>query len=63
MFRVVGGLIPVTNIWRELEMQILRELLKNQIKITQIVIIIIKTKQYRLVYFSCNIVRGFVRDI
>lgn len=62
MFRVVGGLIPVTNIWRELEMQILRELLKNQIKIKQIVIII-KTKQYRLVYFSCNIVRGFVRDI
>lgn len=63
MFRVVGGLIPVTNIWRELEMQILRELLKNQIKIKQIVIIIIKTKQYRLVHFSCNIVRGFVRDI
>ena len=63
MFIVVGGLIPVTNIWRELEMQILRELLKNQIKIKQIVIIIIKAKQYRLVYFSCNIVRSFVRDI
>ena len=32
----VGGLIPITNIWRELDMYILHELLKSQIKIKQI---------------------------
>ena len=32
----VGGLILLTNIWRELDMYILRELLKSQIKIKQI---------------------------
>ena len=32
---VVGRPIPLKNIWRELEMQILNELLKSQIKIKQ----------------------------
>ena len=32
---VVGGPIPLKNIWRELDMQILNELLKSQIKIKQ----------------------------
>ena len=27
--RIVGGLIPLTNIWCELDLQILRELLKK----------------------------------
>ena len=34
--RVVGRSVPLTNIWRELDMQISRELLKGQIKIKQI---------------------------
>ena len=34
--RVVRGLILLTNIWRELDMKILRELLKSQIKRKQI---------------------------
>ena len=37
---VVGASIPLTNIWRELGMLILLELLKSQIKIKQIIIII-----------------------
>ena len=33
--RVVGGLIPLTDIWRECDIQILRELLKSHITIKQ----------------------------